>query len=617
MHLLHKPNPEIGLIVVKDILPQAPPPGPYSAPLAPQGVPSLAWFCINQLYQHPDQLHVLAFRLNYRNEFNDIDLNNLDPRLWATLVQLYDRLPSRLSTYEIPLNDIHLPLLQQIPSTSLFSMVTVLDLPSCTNLDDQTVVDLKALHSLVALDASGTSLTPAGIQTLANTLFPSGEQEAVGHQGPWPLRILCLRNCQHMTNEVNTACNNISSLPSGFEAEGPPLLFHPTPLIEVLGHLHQLNPALFSSANPYHLYIQRLNHKPTSIKPSTSKENTVVTLQWSSNSIRLDNADQIERRVSVREDEQRHARNKDAWYERQESELARPAPSTLRPSKRASFSGPTSFASLPSTISPFRTQPAFSTNQRKPPSLSIPSAPQKQKPRTVRPASPRRQFHNPKQQASSAPVTAMPHAMKKVFTTAFRKADTQTTSAVFGASQMLFRDPPPWCALEDAVREMRSNQLKRKETMKISVMMRNAEFASVARDGARASLAKWQMDNLLARREQLHSDFGLSTSAPATSQEPSRNPFKKRERVEVLLDTSTASKKPLKPISAVQAPVFTQDLLDNSAKDAGATLKRSAPTSTAAVSAPSKRRTLVSRKSEPLAKAPPNFDWSSWGKGPS
>lgn len=180
--------------------------GPYAPPTPPLGVPSLVWFCVSALYRHPDQLHLLGgVRLNYRRELNDIDLYNLDPRLWATLVQLYDRLPDKLSAYQLPLNDTHLPLLQEIPSTPSFSLLTILDLPACKDLDDATIINLKPLHSLVAFDASSTALSTDGIQRLTNTLLlrePDDEHAHLMYRGPWPLRILRLRNCAKVTNDV-------------------------------------------------------------------------------------------------------------------------------------------------------------------------------------------------------------------------------------------------------------------------------------------------------------------------------------------------------------------------------------------------------------------------------
>ena len=173
--------------------------------LPPEGVPSLTWFCVKALYKHPDLLHVLNYSLNYRRELNDIDLYNLDPRLWATLVQLYNDLPAKLAAYELPLNDPHMSLLQEIPSTPLFSLLTVVELPACPDLNDETISQFKSLHSLNALDASSTSLSTNGIYRLACTVLTresEGQDAPRQHRGPWPLRILRLRNCKSISSDV-------------------------------------------------------------------------------------------------------------------------------------------------------------------------------------------------------------------------------------------------------------------------------------------------------------------------------------------------------------------------------------------------------------------------------
>jgi hypothetical protein len=201
--MLHKPQlVAVGNGDLTALLPGPLVPGPYSSPLPPLGVPSLVWFCLNRLYLTPDQIHVLPTRLYYRNELNDLDLLNLDPRLWATLVQIYDNLPEKLSTYELPLNDTHLPLLQRIPCTPRFSLVTVLELSTCSTLDDDTVSHLKVLHSLTAFDASNTSLTAYGMKALASTLQLADEDPHLPYRGPWQLRILSLRGCRSITNQA-------------------------------------------------------------------------------------------------------------------------------------------------------------------------------------------------------------------------------------------------------------------------------------------------------------------------------------------------------------------------------------------------------------------------------
>lgn len=161
-------------------------------------VPSLVYYCLLLLSNSPDQAHLLNLRLNYRSSHFSIPDKYLDPRLWATLVQIYDGLPTSLSVYNIPFNNPHLNLLQHISNTSLFSLVTILELPGCSQVTDVSITRLGALHTLVALDASSTSLTPYAIRTLAATL----QTEGLSHRGPWTLRMLRLRNCKNITDDV-------------------------------------------------------------------------------------------------------------------------------------------------------------------------------------------------------------------------------------------------------------------------------------------------------------------------------------------------------------------------------------------------------------------------------
>lgn len=190
-------------------------------------VPPLTYFCIQKLIQHADQLHFIgSARLLYEPPQSlgsydvlravipsyvpdePLDLSLVDPRLWVVLVQLYNSLPESLRTYVLPLADPHLPLLQRIPCTPDFALLTVLELPGCQELTDGTVVELKALHGLCAFDASGTMLTAHGVRTLAKTLVFGEDEEEVGaamqrpRRGPWGLRILSLRNCPNIKSEV-------------------------------------------------------------------------------------------------------------------------------------------------------------------------------------------------------------------------------------------------------------------------------------------------------------------------------------------------------------------------------------------------------------------------------
>jgi len=176
----------------------------------PNYVPSLVALCVNALAPYVDQVCALPVRLRLRSSLLIDHLVPdhllLDPRLWATIPQVFDPpLPPAFASHTLPLLHTHQPLLQAIPSTSNFSLITLLFLPGCVHLTDATIHHLKTLHTLSAFDASNTSLSDYAIQTLAATLFLNEKgRDFLGrkHSGPWPLRILALRNCKQITNRV-------------------------------------------------------------------------------------------------------------------------------------------------------------------------------------------------------------------------------------------------------------------------------------------------------------------------------------------------------------------------------------------------------------------------------
>jgi hypothetical protein len=191
-------------------------------------VPSLACFALQSLFEYPEQLHALgAVRLRYQApsssglsydvlrevipfyDLNDANfcLNEVDPRLWATLIQLFSDLPDTFRTYHMPLSDKHVPLLQQIPSTPHFSLITILELPGCPELTDYTIAELgKYLRGLCAFDASGTDLSAHGVKILSRTVMWSDHADVSARErrGPWTLRILNLQNCTNVDNEIFT-----------------------------------------------------------------------------------------------------------------------------------------------------------------------------------------------------------------------------------------------------------------------------------------------------------------------------------------------------------------------------------------------------------------------------
>lgn len=189
-------------------------------------VPSLAYFAIKSLFEYPEQVHALgSLRLQYQTPSSalsydvlrelipfydpsdpDFTLAEVDPRLWATVIQVFSGLPDTFRTYRIPLSDKHVPLLQQIHSTPQFSLITILELPGCPELTDETIIQLKCLPGLCALDASATKLGTHGMKNLSRTLMWSEDDGVTTRErrGSWAIRILNLQNCPNIDNGIFT-----------------------------------------------------------------------------------------------------------------------------------------------------------------------------------------------------------------------------------------------------------------------------------------------------------------------------------------------------------------------------------------------------------------------------
>ncbi|KAH9854184.1 hypothetical protein C2E23DRAFT_727251 [Lenzites betulinus] len=200
---------------------------PHGSEIKLRYVPPLVYFCMRALAEYPDQIHALgAARLFYEaprsaDQFDilsaliptyrpfdgnseDFDMTLVDPRLWAVLVQVFEGLPPVFRQYKLPLSDAHLPLLQTIPSTKHFSLITCLSLTRCKTLTDDTVMELRHLHTLAALDVSATGLGTWGISRLAKSLAwtETGFAQSAERRGPWGLRVLDLRNCINIDDKV-------------------------------------------------------------------------------------------------------------------------------------------------------------------------------------------------------------------------------------------------------------------------------------------------------------------------------------------------------------------------------------------------------------------------------
>ncbi|TFK76455.1 hypothetical protein BDN72DRAFT_891505 [Pluteus cervinus] len=290
----------------------------YDQPLSTsfRYVPSLSFFCILVLARFPlDIHHIGPIRLNYRPPSNPhaFDLlralcppdSKVDPRLWATLVQIYDKLPPELSSYALPLGDEYLPLLQCIQCTTQFSLVTILELPGCNLLTDDSIAEFKSLHTLAALDITGTQISPAAIKTLSETLLwadpqPDGTQQ---RRGPWSLRVLCLKDCSQLNNAVlphllafpalsvvdlrGTKCRIDPNYP--YQPSNDGTLFHPTPIADALGTLTTRFATLHSSTNPHSFHIRTPYHlQSLKASPNVRPENELYVLPRSGRIIQRD-----------------------------------------------------------------------------------------------------------------------------------------------------------------------------------------------------------------------------------------------------------------------------------------------------------------------------------------
>lgn len=210
---------DAGISIRKTVLaPPVPKRFPYESQTLPRkkcGVPPLSYFCIIALKDVAEQLHVLGLaRLHLRKETGRKKLLNLllpgwntphfsflhvDPRIWAAIVQIYSNIPSELAIYPIDLSDPHLPMLQQIPSTPDFTLISILDLQRSKQLTDDNIIVLNSLSNLSALDISDTRVSAYAIRVLSRALGFDGDGEP---RGPWGLRILKMKDCYSVSSPI-------------------------------------------------------------------------------------------------------------------------------------------------------------------------------------------------------------------------------------------------------------------------------------------------------------------------------------------------------------------------------------------------------------------------------
>lgn len=177
----------------------------YVAPLAYYALQALKpWYFMIDTSDQPlsSQMLVSSIKGEERVNIGDIlvpwasqDVSCMEPATWAFLIQHYHGLPEHYSRYQLALNDPHLTMLAVIPPTPRFSLVTVLDLSACKEIEDGNISQLKVLTSLCVLDTSRTRLTDQGVKNLKSTL-------TLRDPGPIHLRSWNLRGCRGITYQV-------------------------------------------------------------------------------------------------------------------------------------------------------------------------------------------------------------------------------------------------------------------------------------------------------------------------------------------------------------------------------------------------------------------------------
>lgn len=228
-------------------------------------VPSPYYFYVNRLLPYADQLDLNGARLQYQPRileelYSPSNSTADDARLWAVLVQLFN-LPDEFSSFQVSLHDKDMPLLQRIPSTEHFTLITTLELPRCYQVQDEWMKKLD-LPTLCALDLSDTEITHYGVQFLA--MYNRAPQ----------LRILNLRGCKAVSSQIYSCLGTfkllsvvdlrwtgclVSKCPPSFTSTQPnPLFYHPTSLCDSVRHLQNAYPDTFSSQNVFFLRVTRM-----------------------------------------------------------------------------------------------------------------------------------------------------------------------------------------------------------------------------------------------------------------------------------------------------------------------------------------------------------------------
>ncbi|KIJ34152.1 hypothetical protein M422DRAFT_35216 [Sphaerobolus stellatus SS14] len=236
-----------------------------------------------------------AFFPTFEDGISFEDMKYIDPRLWVTIIQLISGLPESLNRYAIPLSDTYLPRLQAIHPTPNMTLITILDLSGRLEITDDSIDRLGSLMGLAVLNLSFTNVTSWGIKKLVMCI---GRDETGEFQGPGRLRILSLRGCGRVTDNIREALERFPLLSvvdlrrtqaknipfGGFkptEEQSHSTLFFPLPTLTWMDALLEKFPTsniFLSKSRPYILHIYRLIHPslPARAQSSNSGGSTLT-----------------------------------------------------------------------------------------------------------------------------------------------------------------------------------------------------------------------------------------------------------------------------------------------------------------------------------------------------
>ena len=496
-------------------------------------VPSLLGLCLRRLSVYPDHAHLLPAQLRLKHGLvQELLEDGIDDALWATLVQVFVTLPPALSSHSVGLDNPHIAMFQRLATTASFSLLTVLQLPGCADVADSSIVRLtKPLRTLAYLDVSRTSLSAYGIELMANC---QQHDENNMHSGPLALRVLYMRGCEAVTDDIysqlarfpllsvvgmcycwlsmtgssiidlcDTQCH-ASKVPAHFSTAGESDLdyFSPQSPCDVLDALRNAQLNLSPSSKFYTLIVNKVSKLKAPPKRTVAPQNSFFVLPSIGPIIsgHLDAPERKQQDMAL------------------ETTIHRP-----RVRKR----------SLPnSTDSSLATSPSSGPTVTDPPLRS-----------------------------SSDYTTRSSGSDPSTFYASLSRTDSNTTRrrpTISRAALMLVRTPPPWTALEDALAMLRA----RTDSARRASGAHHTDEAVLgsASSSTKRRLAEMMSHEMEARKQRKT----VSSKEPEQIVGESRNPF--RPRTSKTSSTSTA--KPLIPISRVKVPTLPPEFQRSTDKPA-------------------------------------------------